>query len=97
VFAHYFLLGVFVHTISATDLARNTREILDQVASTGQAISVSRNQTVIAQIVQPQSLMTASQALDGLPTTPALSKKQANDWLKDSKAAFVESVRNPWA
>jgi hypothetical protein len=67
----FFILGVFVHTISATDLARNTRATLDQVASTGQAISVSRNQTVIAQIVQPQSLMTASQALDGLPTTPA--------------------------
>ena len=85
-----------MQTISATDLARNTRKILDSVASRGETVVVERNHTMIAQIVPPERTMTAAQALAGL-TLPVLTQKQAAAWLKDSKDAFDEAVRDPWA
>ena len=83
-----------MHTISATDLARNTREILDKVASQGETVAVERNHIVIAQIVPPERTMTAAQALAGLQ--PMLTPKQAAAWLKDGKEDFEQAVRNPW-
>ena len=88
-------------TISATDLARNTREILDKVASRGETVAIERNHTLIAQLMPPQRTMTATQALDGL-ALPMLTRAQANAWLKDSreeesKEAFDDAVRDPWA
>lgn len=85
-----------MQTISATDLARNTRQILDRVASRGETLAINRNHTMIAQIVPPERTMTASQALIGLGL-PLLTPKQASAWLKDSKANFDEAVRDPWA
>ena len=85
-----------MHTISATDLARNTREILDQVASRGETVAIERNHTLIAHIMPPQRTMTAAQALGGL-TLPILTPEQASAWLKDSKGAFGDEVRDPWA
>ena len=83
-------------TISATDLARNTREILDKVASGGETVTILRNHTMIAQIVPLQRIMTASQALAGLGL-PMLTLEQATAWLKDSKEDFGDAVRDPWA
>jgi antitoxin (DNA-binding transcriptional repressor) of toxin-antitoxin stability system len=85
-----------MQTISATDLARNTREILDRVASGGETVVIERNHTVIAQIVPPVRNMTALQALAGL-TPPMLTIAQAAAWLKDSKEDFGDAVRDPWA
>jgi antitoxin (DNA-binding transcriptional repressor) of toxin-antitoxin stability system len=85
-----------MRTISATDLARHTREILDKVASHGETVVIERNHTVIAQIVPPERTMTASQALAGLEL-PMLTPKQAAVWLKDSEDHFDETVRDPWA
>jgi antitoxin (DNA-binding transcriptional repressor) of toxin-antitoxin stability system len=84
-----------MQTISATDLARNTREILDRVASGGEAVAIERNRMMIARIVPPERTMTAAQALAGL--RPMLTPKQADAWLKDSKQHFDETVRDPWA
>jgi len=80
--------------VSATDLARNTREILDRVASQGETVAVERNHTTIAKIVPPERTMTAAQALAGL--RPMLTPKQAAAWLKGSKENFDEAVRDPW-
>ena len=85
-----------MRTISATELARNTREVLDKVASQGEAVLVERNHTAIARILPPTLTMTASKALAGLGV-PLLTPKQATDWLKDSKGPFDEAVRDPWA
>ena len=85
-----------MQTISATDLARNTREILDRVASRGETVAVERNNTLIAQIVPPVHTMTALQALAGL-MPPMLTMAQAAAWLKDSKEDFGDAVRDPWA
>lgn len=85
-----------MQTISATDLARNTRKILDRVASRGETVVIERNHTMIAQIVPPERTMTASQVLAGLGLS-VLTPKQAAAWLKDSKNDFDETVRDPWA
>ena len=83
-----------MQTISATDLARNTRDILDRVAGGGEIVMVERNRTVIAKITPPERMMTATQALAGL--RPVMTAKQAASWLKQSRGAFDEAVRDPW-
>ena len=85
-----------MQTVSATDLARNTRQILDQVASLGACVMVERNHTVVAQIAPPQRVMTAAQALAGL-VYPTLTPAQAREWLADSKPDVADEVRDPWA
>lgn len=85
-----------MQTISATDLARNTREILDRVVSRGETVDIERNHTLIAQIMPPARTMTAAQALAGL-TFPMLTPAQGKAWLKDSKENFDNAVRDPWA
>ena len=85
-----------MQTITATDLARNTREILDNVASRGETVAIERNHTMIAQIMPPQRTMTASQVLAGL-TFPMITPAQATAWLKDSKEDFGDAVLDPWA
>ena len=85
-----------MQTISATELTRNTREILDRVATQGETVTIERNHTMIAQIMPPQKTMTASQALAGL-VFPILTPQQANAWLQESKEGFDDVVRNPWA
>ena len=85
-----------MHAISATELARNTREILDRVASRGETVAVERNHTLIAQIIPQQRRMTAAQALAGL-TFPTLTPAQSTAWLRESKTDFGDAVRDPWA
>ena len=65
-------------TITATDLARHTRQILDQVARQGETIVVERNQTVIARLVPAEPAMNAA-ALAGLPMIGA---EDAARWLR---------------
>lgn len=89
-----------MQTITATDLARNTRNILDRVATSGECVLVERNHVVVAQIVPSSSTnlpqLTAAQVLAGL-TFPALTPAQANAWLEDSKNSFSNAVGDPWA
>ncbi len=80
--------------VSATDLARNTREILDRVASRGETMAIERNNVTIATITPPQHAMTASQALSGFQIM--LTPKQAADWQKDSKGDFDQAIADPW-
>ena len=82
-------------TISATDLARHTREVLDTVAHGGETITIERNHIVIARLVPPEPTMTAAQVLAGFK--PVLTHAQAAAWLQDSKADFDQAIRDPWA
>jgi len=84
-----------MQTISATSLARKTREILDAVAGNGETVRIERNHIVIAQIVPPERSMTAAQALAGLQ--PMLTAKEAAAWREDSRGAFDDATRDPWA
>ncbi|PXX21182.1 MULTISPECIES: type II toxin-antitoxin system Phd/YefM family antitoxin [Burkholderia] len=82
-------------TITATELARHTRQILDQVAQRGETIVVERNQTVIARLVPAEPVMSAAQAIEGLPMS--LGAEDAARWLNDSRAGFEDGVHDPWA
>ena len=85
-----------MQTISATDLARHTREILDGIANHGEPVAVERNRVVVARIVAPERTMTAAQALAGL--RPVLARGQAEAWLDDARpAALDDGLRDPWA
>ncbi|MFW5680274.1 MAG: type II toxin-antitoxin system Phd/YefM family antitoxin [Pseudomonadota bacterium] len=85
-----------MHTISATELARRTREILDGIARGGETVAIERNRVVIAQLTAPDRTMTAAQAFAGL--APVLTGNQGRDWLRDSRTSdFDEAVRDPWA
>lgn len=82
-------------TISATELARNTRKILDDVASRGESVAIERNHVTVARIVPPAPTMTAAQALAGL--RPMLTPEEGASWLEDSRGDFDQTVGDPWA
>lgn len=84
-----------MQTITATDLARHTREVLDRVAGRGESVAIERNHMMIARIVPPERAMTAKQALSGL-NLPLLTREQGRAWLEDSRQEFDDRVRNPW-
>lgn len=81
--------------VSATDLARNTRKILDDVVGRGETMEIERNNVTVARLVPPETVMTAAQALAGL--RPILTPDQAAAWLKESREDFDQSVNDPWA
>lgn len=87
-----------MQTVSATELARNTRLILDKVINRGETMTIERNNIAIAQIVPPLCNTSVAQVLVGLSVRPisVLTSLQAKSWLKDSKDNFNESVLNPW-
>jgi prevent-host-death family protein len=84
-----------MHTITATELARQTRQILDTVARDGETVIIERNNTPVARLMPSEPVMTAAQALAGLPAT--LTPQQVETWLNESRADFDDGVRDPWA
>lgn len=84
-----------MHTISATELARRTSEILDTVSARGEIVMVERNRMVVARITPPERSMTAAQALAGLE--PVMTSQEADAWLHESQGTFDATVRDPWA
>jgi hypothetical protein len=58
-------------------------------------VIIERNNTPVARLMPPEPLMTAAQALAGLPAT--LTPQQAQAWLNESRADFDDRVRDPWA
>ncbi len=84
-----------VQSISATELARNTRKILDDVANRGESVAIERNHVTVARIVPSAPTMTAAQALHGL--RPMLTRAEGLSWLDESRGDFDQTVRDPWA
>ena len=81
-------------TVSATELARNTRDILDKVASRGEIVMVERNRAVVARITPPERTVTAAEALAAL--RPSMTLDQAAAWLRQSRETFDDAVLDPW-
>ncbi|MDW3688602.1 type II toxin-antitoxin system Phd/YefM family antitoxin [Cupriavidus sp. CV2] len=82
--------------ITATELARHTRQILDRVARGGETVVIARNHTEVARLVPTVATQTAAEALAGLPT--GLTAEQGERWLRDSReGGFGDEVRDPWA
>ncbi|MBK7146182.1 MAG: type II toxin-antitoxin system Phd/YefM family antitoxin [Xanthomonadales bacterium] len=81
-------------TVTATELARRTQEILNQLLRDGEKVFVERNQHVIAELVPAAQSMTARQALAGLE--PMLTAAEAKRWLDDSRKELGSDLRDPW-
>ena len=85
-----------MQTITATELARHTREVLDTIGRTGESVAIKRNHALVAKIVPARPGVTVGQALAGLPA-PMLSADQAASWLQDSRQGPRDELRDPWA
>jgi antitoxin (DNA-binding transcriptional repressor) of toxin-antitoxin stability system len=82
--------------ITATLLARNTSAVLDRVARERQPILIERGRTVVARLSPEVGTMTAAQALANF-NVPTLSAKEGRAWLKESRPAATDTLRDPWA
>jgi antitoxin (DNA-binding transcriptional repressor) of toxin-antitoxin stability system len=79
--------------ISATELARNTRQILDRVVGLGEIIAIERNHTLIAQILPAERTMTAGAGVRNA-ARPARGRISA----RPQQARRPDhTVRDPWA
>ena len=83
-------------TITATELARNFRQYLDQVEHQGEELVVVRNQHQVAKIVPGPVTMTAIDALTDLYRT--LPADAGKNWLRDSRIGVTaKELRDAWA
>jgi hypothetical protein len=81
--------------INVTEIARNTREILDWVACARETMAIERNHALIAHIVPSRRIVTVAQALASLSSM--LTAGQGVAWLNDSKGELNGAVRDSWA
>lgn len=87
-----------MHTITATELARNLRLVLDKLAAGGEDFVVERNQRPIARLISIPPHQTALEAMADLYRT--LPETAARDWLADARgsdAILSGEVSDPWA
>jgi antitoxin (DNA-binding transcriptional repressor) of toxin-antitoxin stability system len=88
-----------VKTITATELARNLRQVLDHLVNEGEEIVVERNHREIARIVPGPGHQTALEAMSDLYRT--LSPEAAAGWAENGRKpasdTVEEGVRDPWA
>ena len=75
-----------METITATELARSPRAVLDSVLMRREAVVIERNQVAIARLVPAEHTMTAAQALADF--RPTLTPQQASAWLQDQRGSF---------
>ncbi|NTV15324.1 MAG: type II toxin-antitoxin system Phd/YefM family antitoxin [Desulfobulbaceae bacterium] len=86
-----------MRTVTATELARNFRTMLDRVEFKHEELIVIRNNHQVARIVPGPASMTALEAMADLYRT--LPEEAAQGWLDDSRQAkgLLDEVRDPWA
>jgi len=84
-------------TITATELARNLKEMFDLVEFQGEELAVVRNNHQVARIVPGPAKMTALEAMSDLYRT--LPEDAGKEWAEDIQKGgtqFSEEVRDPW-
>ncbi|SAL07367.1 hypothetical protein AWB81_08044 [Caballeronia arationis] len=80
-------------TVTATDLARRTNQVLDALAR-GESVTITRNSTVLGTISPPVRTVTLRDAFDRLPK---ISRDAAERYKADIREAdFDDEVRDPW-
>jgi antitoxin (DNA-binding transcriptional repressor) of toxin-antitoxin stability system len=90
-----------VRTITATELARNLRRVLDRLAIEGEEIAVERNREQVARLLPGPARQTALEAMADLYRT--LPEDAAATWEADSRrgrwkgSRLNKGVRDPWA
>lgn len=83
--------------ISATELARNLRAVLDQVSERSEDYLVERSGKPVARISPGLGHMSAEQALADLYRV--LPDHAAEGWLEDARRGMTgldDSLRDPW-
>jgi antitoxin (DNA-binding transcriptional repressor) of toxin-antitoxin stability system len=83
--------------ITATELARNLRQILDQVAYQGEEIVVVRNKQKVARLLPGSGMMNALQAFADL--YQSLPESAAKGWVEEARHGLAETLSdksNPW-
>ena len=88
-----------MQTITATELARNLRQILDRLATEPDEIIIERNHQPIGRLLPGVGRMTALEAMSDLYRT--LPEAAGQDWLQDSRATDLDDdisqeMRDPW-
>lgn len=87
-------------TITATELARNLRQVLDRLMLQGEEIVIERNNQQVARLVPGPGKQTALEATADLYRT--LPEDAAAGWEADSRrgrwkgARLDKGVRDPW-
>ncbi len=87
-------------TITATNLARNLRRVLDRLSVDGQDLVIERNRRQVARLVPGPARQTAIEALADLYRT--LPPDTAAAWETDSRkglwkgSRLDKGIRNPW-
>lgn len=88
-------------TVTATQLARNLRRVLDRLAIEGEEIVIERNGEQIARLVPGPARQTALEAMADLYRT--LPPEAAATWEEDSRkgrwkgSRLDKGLRDPWA
>ena len=87
--------------ITATNLARNLRRVLDRLAIEGEEVVIERNRQQIARLVPGPARQTALEAMSDLYRT--LPDDAAAAWEADSRkgrwkgSRLDKGFRDPWA
>lgn len=86
-----------MYTVTATELARNFREMLDRVEFKHEELLIVRNNHEVARMIPGPAAMTALEAMSDIYRT--LPDDEGKDWLRDSrkmKEKISDKVRDPW-
>lgn len=86
-----------MQTITATDLSRNFRVMLNRVEFQHEELIIVRNNFPVARLVPGPATMTAGEAFGDLYRT--LPEAAGKTWLADSRLNDTtdSEVRDPWA
>ena len=88
-------------TITATDLARNLRRVLDRLAVEGEEVVIERNGEQVARLLPGPARQTALEAMADLYRT--LPEAAAARWETDGRkgrwkgSRLDKGIRDPWA
>jgi len=88
-------------TITATELARNLRRVLDRVVADGEEVVIERNHEQIARLVAGPGRQNALEAMADLYRT--LPEDVAATWEREARTTrwrgskLAKGVRDPWA
>jgi antitoxin (DNA-binding transcriptional repressor) of toxin-antitoxin stability system len=88
-----------MRTITATELARNLRQVLDRLATEPEEIIIERNNRQIGRLLPGPGSMTALEAMADLYRT--IPEIAGHDWLQDSRKTdlgetLAAESRDPW-
>lgn len=86
--------------ITATELARNTREVLERLATYGGEVIIERNNRQVARLIGGPPRQTALEAMADLYRT--LDPEAAETWEQEGADVLGgeyldEGTRDPWA